>query len=59
MVVSYIVVPQFGLTGDVPYFIVIGILVFSYGVYVLAKARSPLVEKALASTPDEIQEFYK
>lgn len=58
MVVSYVLVPQFGLTGDVPYFIVLGILVFSYAIYVLARARSPLVAKALESTPDEIQEFY-
>lgn len=58
MVVSYVVVPELGLTGDVPYFIVIGVIVISYGIYVLAKARSPLVDKALESTPDDIKEFY-
>jgi hypothetical protein len=58
MVVSYVVIPQLGLTGDVPYFIVVGVIVVSYIIYVLAKARSPLVDKALTSAPEDIPEFY-
>lgn len=59
MVASYLLLPQLGLTGTVPYFIVFGIFLFSWALYVLAKSRSQLVVDALETEPEEVEEFFK
>lgn len=59
MVVAYLAVPQLGLTGNTPYLIVFGIILFSYILYIYAKSKSSLVEKALEQAPSEIEPFYK
>lgn len=57
MVCAYLFLPQLGLTGDVPYIIVAGIVVASYLVYILARFRSDLVDRAFKETPLEIKQF--
>src|SRR5262249_10312731 len=59
MVLAYLLVPQLGITGDVPYLIVLGVIVFSFFLYIYAKAKSPLVEKNMDSEPSEDEQFYR
>jgi hypothetical protein len=58
MVGAYLLVPQLGLTGTVPYSIVFGIAMLAYLLYLRARARSPLVDRALEETPAEVEQFY-
>jgi len=58
MVLAYLLVPQLGLTGNTPYFIVIAVIVFSFFIFAYAKLRSPLVEKNMSEEPCEDETLY-
>ncbi len=59
MVLAYLLIPQLGLTGDIPYLIVFGVIVVSYIMCYIARLRSPLLEKNLEHPPKEIEMFYR
>jgi amino acid transporter len=58
MVLSYLVLPQLGITGFVPNMVVLGIVVIAYLIYVRARSESTFVDKALSQVPSEIEQFY-
>ena len=46
MVLAYLIVPNLGLTGNVPYAVVLFVIVISYLLMVYASAKNPLVGKS-------------
>jgi len=58
MVGAYLIIPQLGLTGTVPYLIVFGIVAFSIVVSQLAIIRNPLLRKTLKESPPEAEQFF-
>jgi amino acid transporter len=59
MVLSYLLLPQFGITGDVPYLIVFGVLVASWTIYLYAKSKSNLASQSLDLPPEKVPEFFE
>jgi amino acid transporter len=59
MVIAYLLVPQLGLTGTLPYVVVFSIILVAYGLYVYARSRSPLLDKVFEQPPDEFERFYR
>jgi amino acid transporter len=59
MVVAYLVLPQLGLTGTVPYIIVAGVLLGSYALYVWSRSRSGLAGDAWEDEPREVGQLYR
>jgi amino acid transporter len=59
MVCAYLIVPQLGITGTVPYLIVFGIIALSILISQIAIIREPLVEKTLAQPPPEAEQFFE
>jgi amino acid transporter len=58
MVGAYLIVPQLGITGTVPYMIVFGIVAFSILMSQIAILREPLLSKTLKESPSEAEQFF-
>jgi amino acid transporter len=58
MVLSYLVLPQLGISGTIPNFIVAAVIALSYLIYLLARSRSKLVDETLAKVPEEVEQYY-
>jgi amino acid transporter len=59
MVLAYLVLPQLGITGNLPYLIVAAVIIASYLVIVRARIRSPLLDKKLTAVPADESSFYE
>jgi amino acid transporter len=59
MVASYLILPQLGITGSVPYIVVAAVIIISYLIIVRARIRSPLVDKKLTAVPIDESSFFE
>jgi hypothetical protein len=59
MVCAYLIVPQLGITGTVPYLIVFGIIAFSILISQVAIIKEPLLGKTLSESPPEAEQFFE
>jgi hypothetical protein len=59
MVAAYLVLPQLGITGSVPYLVVAGVIIIAYITIVRARIRSPLLNKKLAAVPADESSFFE
>ncbi len=58
MVGAYLVLPQLGISGTIPYLIVFGIVALSILLSQIAVVREPLLGKALKEPPPEAEQFF-
>ena len=59
MVLAYLVLPQLGITGNVPYLVVAAVIGASFVIIVWARVRSPLLDKKLRSVPVDESSFFE
>jgi hypothetical protein len=59
MVAAYLLVPQLGLTGTVPYLIVFAIIAVAILTSQIAFIREPLLKKTLKESPPEVEHFFE
>jgi amino acid transporter len=59
MVLSYLILPQLGITGSIPYLIVFGVVLVSWALYLFARTKSSLAAKVLEQAPEEVPEFFE
>jgi amino acid transporter len=59
MVAAYLVLPQLGITGNLPYLIVVGIIFGCYIIIVRARSHSPLLNQRLKSVPVDESGFFE